>query len=645
MDKNTILGLVLMVVVVLLFSWWMQPTPEQLEAQRRYNDSIAAVEAERMAEAALAETPVSTDTVSGEVADSLKNAGLIARFGEFAPCAEGSEEFTTLSNNKVTLKFSNKGGRLYEAVLNDYMAYDSTNVTLFTGDENDYGFIIRTNARVIDTRDLYFTPEIDGNAVNMTLQLANGSQMGIRYSLPEDSYMLKMDIWQKDMDRVIPSSAVYWDFIWDQKMRRQEQGRMFEERNSALYYKFAGDDVEHLSESGNDEEKATTSLKWIGFKNQFFSTAFIADGKFNDGIFTSRSLEEDRYLKQFHAESTIDYDSKEPQVAGFNIFLGPNSYPLLSSYDDDLSGDQTLDLDKLVPLGYKFFRWINTLIVIPVFTFLGKFFSNYGVIILLLTIFIKLVLFPFTYKSYKSQARMRVLAPQIKEINDKYPGQDKAMERQRLTMDLYSKAGVNPMGGCLPLLLQMPILIAMFTFFPSSIELRGESFLWAKDLSTYDAIVSWDTYIPLITPYFGNHISLFCLLMTITNLIYTKINMQNTAGQQQMPGMKFMMYLMPVMFLVFFNNYSAGLSYYYFLSLLITIIQTYVFRKCINEEKVLAELKENQKKPRKKSGFMARLEEAQRQQQAALREQQKQRNKQQRRRLITKGSIAPLRYL
>ena len=632
MDKNTILGLVLMVVVVLLFSWWMQPTPEQLEAQRRYNDSIAAVEAERMAEAALAETPVSTDTASGEVADSLKNAGLIARFGEFAPCAEGSEEFTTLSNNKVTLKFSNKGGRLYEAVLNDYMAYDSTNVTLFTGDENDYGFIIRTNARVIDTRDLYFTPEIDGNAVNMILQLANGSQMGIRYSLPEDSYMLKMDIWQKDMDRVIPSSAVYWDFIWDQKMRRQEQGRMFEERNSALYYKFAGDDVEHLSESGNDEEKATTSLKWIGFKNQFFSTAFIADGKFNDGIFTSRSLEEDRYLKQFHAESTIDYDSKESQVAGFNIFLGPNSYPLLSSYDDDLSGDQTLDLDKLVPLGYKFFRWINTLIVIPVFTFLGKFFSNYGVIILLLTIFIKLVLFPFTYKSYKSQARMRVLAPQIKEINDKYPGQDKAMERQRLTMDLYSKAGVNPMGGCLPLLLQMPILIAMFTFFPSSIELRGESFLWAKDLSTYDAIVSWDTYIPLITPYFGNHISLFCLLMTITNLIYTKINMQNTAGQQQMPGMKFMMYLMPVMFLVFFNNYSAGLSYYYFLSLLITIIQTYVFRKCINEEKVLAELKENQKKPRKKSGFMARLEEAQRQQQAALREQQKQRNKQQRRR-------------
>ena len=631
MDKNTILGLVLMVVVVLLFSWWMQPTPEQLEAQRRYNDSIAAVEAERMAEAAEVVATAQPDTLSPEMADSLHQAGLVAQFGEFAPCAEGTEEFTTLSNNKVTLKFSNKGGRLYEAVLNDYMAYDSTQVTLFTGDENDYGFIVRTNARVIDTRDLYFEPVVNDSTVDMTLTLANGSRLGIRYTLPEDSYMLKMDIWQKDMDRVIPASVVYWDFIWDQTMRRQEQGRMFEERNSALYYKFAGDDVEHLSESGNDDEKATTSLKWIGFKNQFFSTAFIADGKFNDGAFTSETIKEGKYLKRFHAESTIDYDSKEPQVAGFNIFLGPNSYPLLSSYDDGRSGDQTLDLDKLVPLGYKFFRWINTLIVIPVFTFLGKFFSNYGIIILLLTIFIKLVLFPFTYKSYKSQARMRVLAPQIKEINDKYPGQENAMERQRLTMDLYSKAGVNPMGGCLPLLLQMPILIAMFTFFPSSIELRGEPFLWVKDLSTYDAIVSWDTYIPLITPYFGNHISLFCLLMTITNLIYT-INMQNTAGQQQMPGMKFMMYLMPIMFLVFFNNYSAGLSYYYFLSLLITIIQTYIFRKSINEEKVLAELKENQKKPRKKSGFMARLEEAQRQQQAALREQQKQRAKQQRRR-------------
>ena len=284
--------------------------------------------------------------------------------------------------------------------------------------------------------------------------------------------------------------------------------------------------------------------------------------------------------------------------------------------------DDKLQLPKLIPLGYKFFRWINTGIIIPIFTFLGKYFTNYGVIILLMTLIIKAVLMPLTFKSYMSSARMRVLKPQMEEINVKYPGQDKAMDRQRATMELYSNAGVNPMSGCLPLLLQMPILLAMFAFFPSSIELRQQPFLWADDLSSYDAIFTWDAYIPLITPYFGNHISLFCLLMTITNILYTKINMDSTGGGQQMPGMKLMMYLMPLMFLFIFNNYASGLSYYYFVSLLITIIQTYIFRKCINEEKVLAKLKENQKKPRKKSGFMARLEEAQR---AALKRQQQRR--------------------
>ena len=311
----------------------------------------------------------------------------------------------------------------------------------------------------------------------------------------------------------------------------------------------------------------------------------------------------------------------------FRFFLGPNLYPLLKSYDKGLDSDDKLQLPKLIPLGYKFFRWINTGIIIPIFTFLGKYFTNYGVIILLMTLIIKAVLMPLTFKSYMSSARMRVLKPQMEEINAKYPGQDKAMDRQRATMELYSNAGVNPMSGCLPLLLQMPILLAMFAFFPSSIELRQQPFLWADDLSSYDAIFTWDAYIPLITPYFGNHISLFCLLMTITNILYTKINMDSTGGGQQMLGMKLMMYLMPLMFLFIFNNYASGLSYYYFVSLLITIIQTYIFRKCINEEKVLAKLKENQKKPRKKSGFMARLEEAQRQQQAALKRQQQQRRR------------------
>ncbi|MDD5870955.1 MAG: membrane protein insertase YidC, partial [Bacteroidales bacterium] len=270
----------------------------------------------------------------------------------------------------------------------------------------------------------------------------------------------------------------------------------------------------------------------------------------------------------------------------------------------------------------KMFRWINTGIIIPVFNFLGTLDLNYGIIILLLTIFIKVILFPLTYKSYSSQAKMRFLAPDIKAINDKYPGQDNALKRNQKMMELYNLAGANPMSGCLPMLLQMPILIAMFSFFPSCIELRGEPFLWAEDLSAPDVIWSWDVHIPIISTFFGNHLSLFCLLMTAVNIVYTYLNMQANPSNNSMPGMKWMMYLMPVMFLVFFNNYAAGLSYYYFLSLLITIGQTYAFRFFLKEDKMRARMAERAKKPKKKSGFMARLEEAQRQAQAAQRAQQ-----------------------
>lgn len=306
--------------------------------------------------------------------------------------------------------------------------------------------------------------------------------------------------------------------------------------------------------------------------------------------------------------------------------VSPNEYKLLDKYSE-VANDEDLELTRLIPLGWSMFRWINTIIIIPIFNFLGTLDLNYGIIILILTFFIKLVLFPLTYKSYSSQAKMRVLAPDIKAINDKYPGQENALKRQQKTMELYNQAGANPMSGCLPMLLQMPILIAMFSFFPSCIELRGESFLWADDLSAPDIIFSWDAHIPLISTFFGNHISLFCLLMTAVNIIYTYINMQSNPSNNSMPGMKWMMYLMPVMFLVFFNNYAAGLSYYYFLSLLITIAQTYAFRFIIKEDKVRAKMAENAKKPKKKSGFMARLEEAQRQAQAAQREQEKRRNK------------------
>jgi len=380
--------------------------------------------------------------------------------------------------------------------------------------------------------------------------------------------------------------------------------------------------VENLNENKDDSEERKAKIRWIGFKNQFFSSVLIGQHPFSMADFNSEVLKNSDYLKNLTADAQLnDYDWNAANPATFQLYLGPNLYPLLSSLDDKVVADEDMNLTRLIPLGWSLFRWINTLVVIPIFNVLGSFISNYGIIILLLTIFIKLVLFPLTYKSYKSQAKMRILAPDIKEINDKYPGQENAMVRQQKTMALYSRAGASPFSGCLPMLLQMPILFAMFSFFPSAIELRGQSFLWAHDLSAPDAIISWSGNIPLVTEYFGNHISLFCLLMTITNIIYTHVNMQSNAGG--MPGMKWMMYLMPVFFLVFFNNYAAGLSYYYFLSLLITIIQTYAFRYIIKEEDVRRTMAENAKKPKKKSGFMARLEQMQKEQQAMMREQAK----------------------
>ena len=628
MDRNTIIGFLLMALVLFGYTWYMQPSPEQKAAMQRYQDSLLQVENTRLAEINDVET-AATDPVEEMTVDE-HTLRLRNEYVDFAPFAEGEEKTITLSNPQVTLTFSTHGGRLTQAILNEYNTYDSLPVMLFNSENNAYGFIFKAQGRTINTADLYFVPELsaDNRTLSMKLPFENGSSFEVRYTLPEEGYMLDMKIYQNGMENILPRNTVDLDMYWSQMLRRQERGRMFEERNSALYYKFVGSDVERLSETKDEHESITTGLKWIGFKNQFFSSVLIADRKLNGARLESTVLPEDNtYLKSYKAETTVDYDPMSTEGPAFRFFLGPNLYPLLKSYDKGLDSDDKLQLPKLIPLGYKFFRWINTGIIIPIFTFLGKYFTNYGVIILLMTLIIKAVLMPLTFKSYMSSARMRVLKPQMEEINAKYPGQDKAMDRQRATMELYSNAGVNPMSGCLPLLLQMPILLAMFAFFPSSIELRQQPFLWADDLSSYDAIFTWDAYIPLITPYFGNHISLFCLLMTITNILYTKINMDSTGGGQQMPGMKLMMYLMPLMFLFIFNNYASGLSYYYFVSLLITIIQTYIFRKCINEEKVLAKLKENQKKPRKKSGFMARLEEAQRQQQAALKRQQQQRRR------------------
>lgn len=573
------------------------------------------------------------------VAKLEKTLDNITNFGKLSRFASGESKQVSLSNDVVTLAFNTKGATIDYAELKKYKTeYDpdetketSQNVVIFDGRTNKLEFGIPGFEKVY-TSDLYFEAEMRGDScVLMKLPFADGSYWGIRYTLGKgNSYLVRIDIEQKGMANVLASNNHDFSVTWQQALRRQEKGRMFEERNSGICYKFKGGNFEELSTNGDDAQDRKSLVKWIAYKNQFFSSVLIADDSFSRADMASVELKDDYFLKYFSSSLVVkNYDWNKANPAGFTLFLGPNKYSLLSSLDDQVKTDEDLNLTRLIPLGWSMFRWINTCFVIPVFNFLGGFGWNYGIVILVMTILIKLILFPLSYKSYKSQAKMKILAPEVKAINEKYPGNDNAMVRQQKTMALYSKAGASPLSGCLPMLLQMPILFAMFSFFPSCIDLRGQTFLWAKDLAAPDAIISWNVNIPIISTYFGNHISLFCLLMTVTNIIYTKITM---ASQPSQGGMKWMMYLMPVFFLVFFNNYAAGLSYYYFLSLLITIVQTYVIRRfVVKEEDVRREMAANAKKPRKKSGFMARLEEAQRRQQEQLKQVRRENERKRRR--------------
>ncbi|MBD5321259.1 MAG: membrane protein insertase YidC [Bacteroides sp.] len=553
-----------------------------------------------------------------------KSLATAARYRGFARHLSGDSTTVTLANKLVTLELSNKGGVISRASLNDYKSYDSTQVTLLDPATDIYSFTLTSANQRFETKEFYFEPVVENDStVCMMLDLGDGASWGIRYTLPSDGYLVNIDVVQQGMQSIIPTSVATMDMTWHQKMRRLEAGRVFEERNSALYYMYPDGDVDNLSENSDDNEELNQRVKWVSCKNQFFSAVLMARSNFAAADLKSTILKDNPdFIKQMDIALTLDYSASLANPASFVMYLGPNSYPIMKDIEDNIFPEEDMHLTKLIPLGWPIFRWINTLIIIPVFSFLGSFISNYGIIILLLTIFIKIILYPFTYKSLISQAKMRLLAPEIKAINDKYPGNENAMKRQQESMALYSRAGANPMSGCLPMLLQMPVLVAMFWFFPSAIELRGESFLWAKDLAAPDAIISWSANIPFISSTFGNHISLFCLLMTVTNILYTYLNMQSQASSG-MPGMKWMMYLMPLMFLFIFNNYAAGLSYYYFLSLLITILMTFSFRKLVSEDKMRAKMAENARKPKKKGWMAAKLEEAQKQQEAMMREQQR----------------------
>lgn len=556
------------------------------------------------------------ETLRKAVADAHKYKAFAGKLG-------GENVEKVMENDLMRVTFSSRGGRVSQVELKNYkteLTTPETPIRLFRNESDGYSFVLTTADQRLNTSEFNFTPVAESDtSMLMKLELADGAWWGIRYSMQPGSYLVRMQVVQEGMASVLPASTATMGFHWHQTLGRNEKGRTFEERNSSIRYKYAGEGPEELSSSKDDSEELTGRVRWVAFTNQFFSSVLMAKDYFSAVRLDSKVLKEADWLKDMDVAAELPYSVADGAAADFCFYFGPNDYPLLSDIDDTIYPDEDMDLTSLVPLGWGLFRWINQIIVIPVFDFLGRYIANYGIIILLLTLFIKLILFPFTYKSYKSQARMRVLAPEITAINEKYPGQENAMKRQQETMALYSRAGASPMSGCLPMLLQMPVLIAMFSFFPSAIELRGQSFLWAHDLSAPDYICT----LPFTIPFYGNQVSLFCLLMTIANVVYTTFTMQNQPGGQSMPGMKWMMYLMPVMFLFFFNDYASALSYYYLLSLLITIIQTTVTRHFVDEKKVRAEMEANARKPRKKSGFMARLEAAQKQQEAAMRAQAK----------------------
>lgn len=574
------------------------------------------------------------DMAYNTLVKELKEIGVYRKFASLRKPVP-SADTVRLENDVLAIEFDAHGGIMSKATLKKYKTYfasktdknkiDSAQVEVFSpADRATYWFKIDYNNNYVDTHHLYFTPrQVNDSIVEMTVDLGDGARWGYRYTLPQgESYLVRMDVIQHNTQNVLPQNTTQMGMAWKMELPRLERGLTFEERNSGIYYRYFGETPDNINGNSSKTEKINHRVQWLAFKDQFFSTIMLPRKGFESGVVQQQAYKvhpDAEHIKFLAVDMVVPYSATDEIAASFDVFIGPNLYPLLKDIDVQLGVDDGLSLTRVIPLGWSWLRWINTLIVIPVFTFLSGFVSNYGIIILLLTIFIKLIIFPFTYKSYLSQAKMRLLAPEIKEINDKYPGKENAMVRQQKTMALYSRAGASPFSGCLPLLLQMPILIAMFSFFPSCIELRGQSFLWVQDLAAPDVIFT----LPFSIPFYGKEVSLFCLLMTATNIVYTRINMKNQPSSSSMPGMKWMMYLMPVMFLFFFNSYPAALSYYYFLSLLITIIQTWIFRRCVNEEKLRRKMAENAARPKKKSGFMARLEEAQRKQQAALREQQK----------------------
>jgi YidC/Oxa1 family membrane protein insertase len=609
MDRNSIIGIVIIAGILIGYTFLTKPSREQIAEQKRLADSITLAEISKSAAAKANEA--SYDTLAGKTQAALSPASNTNNnLGIYASHSEGQVKLYTIENNKLKIIISNQGGRPFQVELKDYKTFDKKPLFLFEGDSSLMGLEFFSDGKTISTNHLFF--ETDEKSTDIAVTDAPqsisfrlpvdsiGAYIEYTYTVFPDKYFIDFKIKMEGMDKYRTDNV---QLNWEIYSPQQEMGRTNEDSYTNLYYRYFDGDVEKFkprSKKSIQDITESTKLQWIGYKQQFFASVILSDKvPFEGGYMKEENMPDNsRYIKKFSSELSIPFTRTADFEMPMHFYYGPTHFQTLKKTG--------FMLEELVTLGSSVIRWINAFVVIPIFNWLDNFIFNYGIIILLLTIIIKIALLPLTYRSYLSMAKMRVLKPQVDEINLKIP-KEKAMERQQATMALYKKVGVNPMGGCLPMLLQMPILYAMFRFFPSSIELRQEPFLWATDLSTYDSILT----LPFTIPMYGAHVSLFTILMTVTTLLSMKMSGQTPGADSAMPGMKTMMYIMPVMFMLILNSFSAGLTYYYFLANVITIGQNYLFKYFVDEEAILKKL--NSKKVKasdgKKSSFQQKLED------------------------------------
>ena len=630
MNKDTLIGFVLIGLVLIGFSWYNQPSQEEIEAYRKQQDSIAAVQQDREVKKAMADADRKAAAEAAALADTtaLFHQALQTR----------AERKVTLKNEKVELTFSTKGGTINKAVIKGFENVDNTKdeVTLFDEKTQQMNFMLAGKQENIITQDLYFTPSnISDSTVTMTAQASNGGSLVLDYWLGPD-YLLHFTLQAKGLSGIFAPNYKEVDIEWNDLARQQEKGFMFENRYSTLTYREKEGSTENLSETSEKiDEKIDESLDWVAFKNQFFSAALISKDNFQSGALLTSipQAKGSGYLKQFNAKLKTAFDPTGVQPSAFEMYIGPNDFRLIKDVEEQSTFGKDLDLEQLVFLGWPLFRIINRWFTIYVFDWLTSWGFSMGVVLILITLLLKAITFPMVKKSYMSSAKMRVLKPKLDEATKQYDKPEYQMQKQQAMMQLYAQYGVSPLSGCLPMLIQTPIWIAMFNFVPNAIQLRRESFLWIDDLSTYDPIVEWNMHIWGI----GDHLSLTCILFCVSNILYSYMTMRQQKDQmvgaqaEQMKMMQWMMYLMPLMFFFMFNDYSSGLNFYYFISLFFSAAIMWLLRKTTNDEKLLAILearyKENKANPKKQSGLAARLEAMQKQ----AEELQRQRMQQQQR--------------